>query len=158
MKGKRGLSEIVSTVLIILITITAISILSFTIINFTRDNLDKGDDCLDVLGMLTIIEKDTCYGDIVGEENTTIRIKRGNINTDEIYFILDDGINSKSYNVKNGSIYPEINLGQVLSIPGKAGGEKVYYIDGIKANRAIVGFVFKNNRCQASDEAEIVKC
>ena len=55
--GKRGLSEVIATILIILITIVSIGILAAVVIPYVRNNLDEGTSCIDITGGLPIIEE-----------------------------------------------------------------------------------------------------
>ncbi len=54
MNNKKGVSAIVATVLIILITVAAVTIIWAAIIPMVSDQLDKGNACLAVTSELTI--------------------------------------------------------------------------------------------------------
>ena len=58
-KNKRGLSEIVSTVLIILITIGAAVVIYSIVVPLVRDNLQRGSECLDYNDYFTFVQEQT---------------------------------------------------------------------------------------------------
>ena len=71
---KRGISAIVATVLIILITVAAVTILWAAVIPLVRDNLESGTVCLDASTGLTLSDSGyTC----VNTTNVSLQIKHG---------------------------------------------------------------------------------
>ncbi len=54
---KRGISAVVATVLIILITVAAVTIIWAAIIPMINDQLSKGTICLDAVSQLTVEDK-----------------------------------------------------------------------------------------------------
>ena len=46
MINKKGLSQIIATVLLLLMTIAAAAIIAGVVIPFTRERLDKGTECV----------------------------------------------------------------------------------------------------------------
>src|SRR3989344_8034348 len=50
MKGKRGVSPVIATVLLLVLTIVAVSILAVFIIPFVKNSLGTSKGCFDVLG------------------------------------------------------------------------------------------------------------
>ncbi|HIG52269.1 TPA: type IV pilin [Candidatus Pacearchaeota archaeon] len=47
--GKKGVSPVVATVLIITLTVVTIGIIAPTVIKFTNENLDKSKECFDIM-------------------------------------------------------------------------------------------------------------
>jgi len=71
MKGKRGVSSVISTVLLVLIVIAAIGILAVVINNFVKgstDDIGSSADCLDLRLEITLAK-------VVGE-NVQVKVKR----------------------------------------------------------------------------------
>jgi flagellin-like protein len=65
--NKRGISAIVATVLIILITVAAVTIVWAAIIPLVSNQLDKGTICLDAVSQVTIEDRGyTCYNNDTG--------------------------------------------------------------------------------------------
>lgn len=59
---KKALSEVVTTVLLILISIIAVVLLAGFIISMTKKNLNEGTSCFDLRDYMKIVENDySCY-------------------------------------------------------------------------------------------------
>ena len=158
--NKKGVSEIVATVIILLITISAIFMVFAFIIPFVKDNLTKGSKCFpSALEEVSIVDESSCYN-LNTEINTLIRVKFGNIESDVkgIYITLDVGQEVISYTLKQGESYPNINNGAMVNMPSKDGGERTYIFNGVSSREAGIGIIDKETRCKLSDEAELTKC
>jgi flagellin-like protein len=80
MKNKKGISAIVATVLIILITVAAVTIIWAAIIPMINNQLDKGTVCLDAVSQLTLVDAGyTCknIGTGAAMGNISIQLKHG---------------------------------------------------------------------------------
>jgi len=80
-RNKKSQSQVVTTVLLILIGIVAVGMIIGYVIPFVKDKLSEGD-CLDVLGKVTISTGYTCYDDVSSpavENRTTIQVHLGEI-------------------------------------------------------------------------------
>jgi cytochrome c biogenesis factor len=61
-KDKRGISAVVATVLIILITVAAVTIIWAAVIPLVSKQIDRGTVCLDAVSQLRVVEEGyTCY-------------------------------------------------------------------------------------------------
>ncbi|MEM3122285.1 MAG: hypothetical protein QXH60_02480 [Candidatus Pacearchaeota archaeon] len=158
---KRGLSTIVSSILLILITIIVIIIIASVIIPYVKENL-KEENCLDFMEEITIVYDESCY---LPEEpgvtpKTEVTIKFGNINLDEIFLIFSNpnSVSSESYELKKGNNYPPgfSNSGSV-ELPTKGGGEKKYIINN-DYRKVSVGASINGKRCSIADEEELFLC
>ena len=154
MKSKGGVSTVVATVILILLTIVSIIAVSFFVIPFVRDNLGKSGNCIDITDKISIIAEDSCYE----PPDTKVKIKAGNIKLDEIYIVLIIGEDSTSYNLKKEENYTDINNNEVIEMPASGGGEKIYSFQNIHASMAKAGVVANNEVCPVSDEVRIEKC
>lgn len=158
--NKEGISEVVTTVILLLITISAIFIVFAFVIPFVKDNLNKGSKCFpSTLNEASIVDEKSCYD--INAGTTSVRIKFGNIESDinEIYITLDTGQEVISQTLKQGESYPNVNSGAVINTPTKDGGERTYVFSGISSMKAGIGLIDKGTRCTPlSDEAELVKC
>jgi len=79
LSNKRGISAIVATVLIILITVAAVTIIWAAIIPLVSNQLEKGSSCLDATSQLSIIDQGfSCYGgDGTATDNVSVQVKLG---------------------------------------------------------------------------------
>ena len=157
--NKKGVSEVIATVLIILLTVTAIGILGVVIIPFVQKNLEEGSLCSDTLNKIEIIHDDSCYNSNPLNQRTDVKVKVGNVDIDGIYLVFEnpDISESKSFDITSGKTIPEINNNIILTLPQKGGGEKIYTVNkGYKNVRA--GAIIKSKRCPNPDEDELFSC
>lgn len=153
---KKGVSDIIATVLIILVTIAAIGILASVIIGFTKSRLNNAGSCINQEGP-TIVSDTTCYSTVLSETNVTIRF--GKVNASEIYVALEDNKkNSNVYRLKAGMSNDNVNSGNSIELPDLNGGEITYTFNNINAVKASVGIVANNKICDPSDSTDIYEC
>ena len=80
MNNKRGISAIVATVLIILITVAAVTIIWAAIIPLVSNQLEKGSACLDATSQLTIVDQGfTCGGAAPGDLQVQVKLGAGDV-------------------------------------------------------------------------------
>ena len=153
MNKKRGQSQIISTVLLILISIIAASLIIAAVIPFVKDKLSEGD-CLDVLGKITISNKYTCYNESALENITLVQIHIDDIRDLINGFAIElGGSSSKSVKIVEGNpenikMYGEGDF----EIPNST-EERTYNISVIsKPDRIAVYPILTNNKlCSESD-------
>jgi len=111
--NKKGISAVVATVLIILITVAAVTIIWAAIIPLVSNQLEQGDACLEATGELSIVDKGfTCWED--GDPRITyFQIKRGAKNFSLAGIQLVTETNGTSYSFNNSA----------LNVQGHQGGE-----------------------------------
>ena len=79
-KNNKGISAIVATVLIILITVAAVTIIWAAIIPLISNQLDEGTICLDAISELQIQTRDgfTCWDSTAtAGQNVKVQVSRG---------------------------------------------------------------------------------
>ena len=73
-KNKKGVSAVVATVLIVMITVAAVAIIWATVIPMIKNTAEKGLQCNDAETELTIVENSyTCHN---ATDNATVQISR----------------------------------------------------------------------------------
>ena len=153
---KKGVSDVIATVLLILLTLTAIGVLATILIPFVQRSLEDSGSCLDSLESIEIVHEDSCYSTYNSE--TIIVIKAKNVEIEGLYLIVENP-DSKSFELINGKNYPSEITGSspTITLPQKGGGEKTYTITG--AYKKIVAGVMKNGkRCPNPAEDELKLC
>ena len=174
-KDKRGLSEVVSTVLIVMITISAIAILAGFLVPFVKDRLSKGSECTSYGEFYTFDEsfKYNCYNATSGDNIYLVSIKKSTDtalenNSDElrIVFKTESG-EQKTLPVKNGGISSNLAGSIVLygenslRVP-KAGGTLTYIYNASSSEiyeSAEVYSVLKSGRiCEQKDFINLRRC
>jgi flagellin-like protein len=124
MIGKKGVSAIVATVLIILITVAAVTIIWAAIVPMINNQLDKGLVCLDAVSQVQL--KDEGYTCIVDDNlgNISLQIGRGSKGFElvDIQILLSVGGNTESINLVEDTDY------DVDDLPG-ANGARVFSLE-----------------------------
>ena len=124
--NKKGISAVVATVLIILITVAAVTIIWAAIIPMINNQLDKGKICFDAISQVSL--PDRGYSCVAFDgKNVSLQIKRGPLDFDlaDIQVIFSSAGNSYSYDLTNkvttlspkGNItFPNVNEERVYVI------------------------------------------
>lgn len=167
-KLKKGLSPVIATILLILLSVTAISIIARAIIPFVRESLGEGKECFELLGGLKIDTEGgyACYYDktpLPGSEKiVNITIHQGDVEIKGFKISIIGEGDSRVFDIEEGSVpyISMLNGSAVLELPGK-GGRKTYSIDTdlTDVKKAVVAPVTKNGKlCKETDEAELTEC
>jgi flagellin-like protein len=99
--NKKGISAVVATVLIILITVAAVTIIWAAVIPMIKDQTTGGTVCLDAVSQVSI-ETDggfTCWDSSTNTVNVQVSRGAGDFNLDSIQFIVSTGGNTNSTEV-----------------------------------------------------------
>lgn len=173
---KKGLSPIVSTILLILISISAVVLIAGFVIPFVRDKLEESKVCYDVREQLKINteaeEGLTCHS--VTNKNVSIQIARGTNDVDIRGFILGIyGASSKTFEIYEGTDLSAQGIKMFdgtlpLDIP-ELGEERTYTVNlttaglaGESQLRAKIMPIMKGKQgsinCPQTDNAKIPKC
>lgn len=120
--NKKGLSDIVVTVMLILVGIAAVSLIGFAVLQVARaPSLSPEFSCFDYKAKQVLSIQDVCYDNL--KEEVNVKLKRSlddKLGVEQIDFILDSSEGSSVW--KCGC---EDCLCDVLG----AGGVKSYYFD-----------------------------
>jgi len=166
---KRGLSEVVSVVLIVVLTIGAVALIANFLIPFIRDQLDYSKDCYGSLGGLEVIYElgnvKTCYDPNLGEAN--IIISRSNSFDSELYglviSLMKTSGESERFDIYNNTITTNVGMyqgaiGSELELPSP-GTEKTYVFNSADVEKVQIAVILKNNKlCKESQVYEVPEC
>jgi len=153
--SKRGLSTIVTTVILIVIVFVLISILWTTVNNLITKSLEKAESCFGNFEKVTINNKYTCYNHTTNETLFSINIKE--IDVDGVLVSISVGGGTKSYTLTNdeqsipglGS-YPS-GSGSV-KLPGKNAGLTYIVSDFSERPSSIqIAPIINEKQCEVSD-------
>jgi len=153
--NKRGISQVVVTILLILIGIVAVSIVSVVIIGFTRDSLDN--DCLSMLGK---VEIDTgayaCYDS--SDVKLSIKLKEVEVKG-FIVNIYGDGKSQRFEFDASGGTGVAMLDGGSFELPGK-GEERTYVLSTTLTTpgSAELGFLTEGGDTCEAGSAELYPC
>jgi flagellin-like protein len=106
MNSKRGVSAVVATVLIIMITVAAVGIIWAAIIPMVRNSLDKGTACFDAQSDVSLITDGgyTCFNKSAG--NISLQVKKGpntKVTLVAVQALVFIGGNSVTYRVNSSN-------------------------------------------------------
>ncbi len=162
MLRKKGLSEVIATILLILISVTSVVLIYSFVVPMIRGGLTEGEQCFKARDHLRIVDSDfTCSTSTY----TTIMVKRGLEDIEISGFVLSllSGASSISYEIKPGimagvQMYDETNtLTQNLIIP-LAGEARTYYFQQADVTNAEIGVLLENGKICKTSSAIIPQC
>jgi flagellin-like protein len=76
MMNKKGVSAVVATVLIIMITVAAVAIIWMTVIPMIKETAEKGTTCFNAQTDLEIVMGDYTCGSNKDSKNSTVQVSR----------------------------------------------------------------------------------
>jgi len=133
--SKKSQSEVITTVLLILLVLASIVIVMNFVVPFVKNQL-SGSDCFNVADKIQITNNDmyTCYNSSSSKLNVQVHI--GDV-VDKIegFSISLGGASSSVYTIKNGTTVTNVAMyggSTNLILPGK-NEEKTYVISGVSS-------------------------
>ncbi|MBS3086896.1 hypothetical protein J4422_04305 [Candidatus Pacearchaeota archaeon] len=160
-RGKKGLSEIVSVVLILALTVTLVGIVWAVVNNLVEDNLSKSS-CFETFGKISINNDYTCYNSSSNELQFSISV--GDVNLDELLIGVSAAGTSASFRLTSGVTqvanlvaYPDRSTN--VKLPGKNSGLTYLFNMGAAglsgpAESIRIAPVIGNDQCEVSDAIE----
>jgi flagellin-like protein len=128
MNNKKGISAVVATVLIILITVAAVTIIWAAIIPMINSQLNKGTVCLDAVSQISLSDKGyTCKDSADNTVSLQIKHDAKDFALKDVQVIFTAGGNSYSFYLSN-DVTTVVPSGTTIPFPG-SNEEKVYVID-----------------------------
>ena len=159
--SRKGLSAIITTLILIALTISVIAVVWATVTNLLTDKLNTAKSCMNIFDKIELNKLYTCYDG----SNFQFSIDIGEIDVEEIIVIIyGDGL-TKRYNLnKTDTIilglgpYPSGSGG--VKLPEKNSG-KTYISNefSIKPDSIKIIPIINGNQCEVSDTIlEIYSC
>lgn len=131
--GKKGVSAIVGTVLILLIVVVTGSIVWAVVNQIVQSNIDKGASCFGVFDQVSLDNDYSCYNSTSNKMQFSVKI--GNIEIDSLLVSVTFAgssesavLNSTLQTLANVKIYPDSSEG--VKMPSKNSG-RTYFFTGI---------------------------
>ncbi|MFH1607850.1 MAG: hypothetical protein ABIA78_01830 [archaeon] len=159
---RRGLSLVVSVMIMIVLVITSIGIIWVAVINFVEKGVEKTESCLGIFEKVGINNKYTCYNSSSGEFQFSIDI--GEINVDKIIVLISDAENSKRIEIENGKSYSDLRTygglyDTLINLPEKNAGLTYLTNFSNKPNSIEIAPVISETICEITDSLyEIGNC
>ncbi len=160
---KKGVSPVIATVLLIVITLVAVSLVAVFVVPFVDKNLKGSKDCFAVMDDIKLTDVGyTCSNAAFKGGRTGFSVQ---INDDDIVgfkaILFKEGI-ANSYTIENGSNLTNIrmlskNFPIGLETPS-TGGVRTYVAIGAY-NKVEVNPILRDGRvCDAKESIEVTKC
>ena len=178
LKNKRGLSTVVVTLLLVLITIAAFAIIANVLVPFVRDSLPKSSECLpyrDYFKFQEIFDNGitqlhyNCYNDsgVYGISVSNQGSDKGNVTVPLGFAIVyAQGADRKSIEFKEGAISNQTqrmlnSSKQNIKIPEVGGVQTYVYNPGSLdyiSSMEIHPILSSGRTCDATDSINLIKC
>jgi flagellin-like protein len=160
---KRGVSPVIATVLLVVITLVAVAILASFVIPFVKKNLGS-QECFDVLGHLKFESSNyVCY--LSGTDNRTgFSVRADDDNLIGFRAIFYAGGSSEPAEILNGTdgttLNPQVFMlggSSFLAMPQK-GGVRTYVVHGVYEKVELYPILKSGTTCDQSDSIELSRC
>jgi len=165
---KRGMSTVVASLMLILLTLVLVGILWTVIQNMVNSKLDQSQSCMNILGKISINNQYTCYNQTTKELQFSISIS--DIKVDSVVVAISGGAQTKSLSISNQN--KTINYlrpykgaySDLVNLPGENEGlTYIYNMTGAgfsnSADQIELAPVVNGKQCDASDSStQIMNC
>ena len=154
MNKKKGISAVVATVLIILITVAAVTIIWATIIPMINNQLARGTVCLDAMTALSIENKGhTCFNDVANHVQVQVKHGSKEVGLEAIQILITD-TNGNTMSVTNRTltVLPNVNEEKVLFV------RPYNVIADFVSIAPVVTVGGKNETCDALAPVKLIAC
>jgi|WetSurMetagenome_2_1015567.scaffolds.fasta_scaffold70376_3 flagellin-like protein len=154
---KKAVSEIIATVLLVLITVVAVSLVAVFLVPFIKDKM-KEKECYDAIDKLTIENgKYTCFNDT----ETRIMVKRsinGDLEIQGIIVSLRQNSSSSVYKIYNNSETDGVKMwgSGNIKIPGPGGAQT--YVFNIVSNYVSIAPILADGKMCAAVSQTLEAC
>ena len=131
--GKKGISAIVATVLIILITVAAVTIIWAAIIPMISNQLGGATECFDASASLRVLSDYSCYNDTAGSEYVDVQVSRSTGDFELVGIDISGNYKGSSDTVKITTNLPDPNGAKVyrIGLSGEDGTDGNFTFEGI---------------------------
>jgi len=159
---KKGLSGIVTAVVLIALVIAATAIVWVFVRNLVEEKLEGSGSCIDIFGKVSLNNRYTCYNSSSSEILFSISI--GEIDVDEVLVSISGDGTTKSFKIGNEAKpidgltnYPDGSPN--IKLPGKNGGLTYIASDSNQPDLIEIAPIIKGEQCGVSDSlSEIDNC
>lgn len=166
MNQKKGLSGVITVLILITLVMAATGIIWTVINKIVKESLEEAEACFGNYEEVTINSEYTCYNSI-GEGNVNVQfsINIGDIEIDELLISIATEDTSKTFKINNElqgieSLGPYPSDSGDVKLPGKNSG-LTYIASGFSSEPVLIRIapVINNNQCEVYDSlSEIVDC
>jgi flagellin-like protein len=163
---RRGLSAVIATVLIILVTIVAVSIIAPFVFKFVRTNLDDSSTCFGVVNDISFANTEyNCNAASGPTERTGFSVKIDNEDITAFNIVLQRGGTGNTIEISAGSHDPRLMMlntvtpgtfNEALLFPD-VGGVRTYIADS-RYDTVQIAPVVGGKICDVAETIKMVDC
>jgi len=166
-KNKRGISDVVTTVLIIMLTLIAVGVIAGVVVPFVREGLQKSTECMDYKEVYTFDESFDLNCKSEGLYKFSIKANGDGDLIEKVsgikIIVRREDETTETMDILNGKISEGIimsNEETILILPGPSGVKSYYYTSQGEFVSAEVYPVLENGRICADviESIKIVPC
>ena len=161
MFNKKGLSGVITMVLLIGLTVVAVAIVGVVVRNMINNQVESSESCFGNFNKVTINSLYTCYNNTDSTNKLLFSIKIGDIDVDEVLVAISSAGATSSLRIKNESStitdvtnYPDGVEGENVKLPDKNGGLTYIYdlsASPGKPDRIEIAPIINGKQCGTSD-------
>ena len=162
-KNRRGLSAVITTLIMIALVISAIAIVWVTVTNLLTNKLNAAESCMNIFEKVELNDLYTCYNDTSNKFQFSISIREIDIEAG-IVSVSGDGT-TKSYTLTNldqsiSGLGPYPSGSGNVKLPGKNSGLTYVSSDFSSTPDSVkIAPVINGDQCEISDSVvEIYSC
>ena len=166
-ENRKGLSAVITTLILIALVIAAIAIIWVTVTNLLTNKMEAAESCINIFDKVEINERYTCYdkSDITNNK-THFSISIKDIDVGAVIVSIEEGTTKTSKTYKIPGTYSDVKnyasggYGEELILPDKNAG-LTYVSKGwpSKPDSIKIAPVINGNQCEVSDlVTEIYSC
>jgi flagellin-like protein len=168
MFSKRGVSPVIATVLLIVLTLVIVGVLAVFVVPFTDKSLKGSDECFNVISKISFDESPyNCIGETSTLNRTgfSIRVSSSDIEAFKVTLFQTAGSaagSAVSYDVRDGALNDNIrmlnsNFSMSLSSPGQ--GETLTYVArGFYDRIEVYPLLSSGSTCDEHDTIRVSRC
>jgi flagellin-like protein len=127
---KKGISPVIATILLVVISVVAVMIIAGIVIPFVRDSPDRAKKCFEAVEAVEIVSSEyTCYYNIstIRMFNISVKRKMKDVELEGFILAVSGGGEGETFEIKEGTVenVRMINGSSILIIPAR-GETKTY--------------------------------
>ncbi|MBU3912821.1 MAG: hypothetical protein KKE50_01880 [Nanoarchaeota archaeon] len=158
MSKKKGLSGIIATVLLVMLTVAAASMLFVFVVPWIRDMLDSAKSCSNLQETVSIVEgKYTCFNSTATK--LMVRVNEGAEGVSGFSVSITSSGSAKKYDIKNGVSFSAISMyngSTSLSVPD-VGGAETYVFNFTAESVDVAPLLDTGKTCKAVNQ-KLIDC
>ena len=159
-KNKKGVSAIVTTILLILISVVAVGLIAGFMMPMLKESLKGGASCFELIDYVKIAQSQySCYD----SEKTSLQIERGmnNYSIKGIIVSIAKAGESTRYELRDGKTVNGVKMkdgSEVIQIPTVGGSRTYVFLNEGNSETAKLAVITENEKVCEMETFKIPEC